>query len=354
VFAGHDTHDAVIRGNRVKPDGPGKVWRFLVFTQSGAHDVVEDNVVEGIGEMEGDGVPRVNAPEIILTESYRLSYEGRLRTLSPDGLLLRTGWIQGKDVRPGDVVSLLTGPAAGQWRRVAQPLDATTLLVDAPIPKGTDHISVARGFVQERFAGNRVDIRGSRTSTCMVLPGNHFGLVVEKNHLLGGAGSLACSACPTESPVSWGWSHAPVLGAEIRGNTFEDSETGATLGVGHDPKFVKVNTGRVYMTAAVEGNVVRWTDAFLARRSGAAGKTPLRGLTLGFPNAHDPREFLVSAARNTLDAPAGHKLGPSLIVRSADLNKQAMLNKTFSLPRAGDADRDRTPSAGGAPSGLRR
>ncbi|MDR3623053.1 MAG: hypothetical protein P4L85_27115 [Paludisphaera borealis] len=355
VFTGHGTNDMVVRGNRVKPVEPsGKVWRFLVLTQNGANDLVEQNEVEGIGEIAGDGVPRINAPEIILTESYRVSYEGKLRALSDDGLLLRTGRMQGVDVRPGDVVSLLTGPAAGQWRRVAQPLDPTTLLVDAPIPKGTEYVSISRGFVNERFVSNRIDIRGSRTSTCMVLPGNHFGLVVEKNHLLGGAESLGCSACATESPVAWGWSHAPVLGAVFRGNVFEDSETGATLGVSHEPKFVKVNTGRVYMSAVVEDNQIRWTNPFLTRHAGSADKKPLRGVTFGFPHAAHAGEFLVTAARNTLDAPAGRKFGPSLIVHSAELNKQPLLNKNFSLPRKGEADRDKAPSAGGGPPGLRR
>jgi hypothetical protein len=355
VFTGHHTHDVVVRGNRVKPVQPdGKVWRFVVFTQNGANDVVEDNVVENIGQIEGDGVPRTNEPEIILTESYRLSYEGKVRALSPDGLLLRTGRIQGADVRPGDVVALLTGPAAGQWRRVAQPLDPTTLLVDAPIPKGTDCVSVARGFVNDRFAGNTINISGSRTSTCMVLPGNHFGLVVEKNHLIGGAEGLACFAFATESPVAWGWSHVPVLGAVVRGNVFEDSESGANLGVRHDPKYIKVNTGRVYMSAVVEDNQVRWTDGFLTRHAGLADKQPLRGMTFGYPHARHAGEFVVAAARNTLDAPAGRKLGPSLIVHSADLNKKAILDKTFSLPRKGEADRGKTSSAGGGAARPRR
>jgi hypothetical protein len=355
VFAGHNTNDVVIRGNRVKPVEPsGKVWRFVVLTQNGYNDRVEQNEVENIGEIDGDGVPRINAPEIIITESYRVSYEGKVRALSPDGLLLRTGRLQGVDFRPGDVVSLLTGPAAGQWRRVAQPLDPTTLLVDAPIPQGTEHISVVRGFVNDRIAGNRIDVSRSRTSMCLLLPGNHFGLVIEKNHMIGGAESLSCSACPTESPVFWGWTHAPVMGAVIRDNVFEDSMIGTTLGVNHDPKFVKATTGRVYMSALFEGNEVRWSAPFLARRSDTTDKRPLRGVTLGFPHARDPREFQIIAARNTLNAPAGRKLGPSLVVHAAEFNKQPLLNKTFSLPRKGESDRDAAPSAAGAASEPQR
>ena len=269
VFAGHGTYDMVVRGNRVKPVEPsGKVWRFLVLTQSGANDLVEGNEIENIGEIEGDGVPRINEPEIMLTESYRLSYEGKAMGLSADGLVLRTGTMQGGEVRPGDVVSLLSGPAAGEWRRVAQPLDPDDSAGRRADPQGDrarlDH---ARDSSTSGSSGNRIDIRNSRTSTCMVLPGNHFGLLVEKNHLIGGAESLGCSACPTESPITWGWSHAPVLGAVVRSNIFEDSETGAELGVSHDVRYVKVNTGRVYMSAVVEDNQVRWTGPFLARRA---------------------------------------------------------------------------------------
>ena len=69
------------------------------------------------------------------------------------------------------MVSLLSGPAAGQYRKIAQAIDPTTYLVDAPIPKGTDVVSIARGFVDEVFEGNRIDMRGGRMSDGMVLVG---------------------------------------------------------------------------------------------------------------------------------------------------------------------------------------
>ncbi len=355
VITGHYTHDLLIRGNRVKPVEPsGKLWRFLVLTHVGINELIEQNVVEGIGEVDGDGVPRSNEPEIILTESYHVSYEGKVHAFSTDGLLIRIGRVQGGPIRNGDVVSLLTGPNAGQYRRVSQPLDATTLLLDGPIPKGTEFISVSRGFVDTRFVDNRVDIRSSSTSACMVLPGNHFGTIIEKNHLLGGVESLVISAFATETPVHWGWSHAPALGVVVRNNLFEDSEKGATLGVTHDPKHIKVNTGRVYMSAVIEDNHVLWSESYLRKHASLADKRPMRGLTLGYPHGRHAGEFTAVAARNTLEAPVGLKFGPTLIVNAAELNKQPTLNKTFRLPRKGEAEPDKAPSAEKKPASPRR
>ena len=119
VFAAHGTHDVLVRGNKTRSDGPsGKTWRFLVLTWFGADDVVERNTIEQVGARDDDTIPWSNEPEIILTEAYHLKYEGKVMGLSKDGRLVRTGPSLGEPVRPGDVVSLLTGPAAGGWRRV--------------------------------------------------------------------------------------------------------------------------------------------------------------------------------------------------------------------------------------------
>ena len=346
VIAGHYARDLLIRGNRVKPiESSGKIWRFLVLTHFGNNLTVEKNEVEGVGGIEGDGAPRVNAPEVVLTESYRLSYEGKALALPPDDRLIRLGRLQGDSIRAGDVVSLLNGPAAGRFIRVSQPIDQSTLLLDEPLPKGSDVVSIARGFLSTRFAENRIDIRSSRTSTCMVLPGNHFGTVVEKNHLLGGGESLRFSAYATEGPIHWGWSRAPVLGVVVRGNTFEDSGAGAILGVNQDPKHIRVNTGRVYMSATFEDNLVRWSEAFVGRHARLPDAKPLRAVSLGFQPSRDAGEFRVSAARNAIDAPVGRKLGATLFVNAAEFNKQPMLNKVFALPRKGEAEADQPPPA---------
>ena len=203
IFVGHGTDDTLIRGNRAKPVQPeGKTWRFLVLTHRGSGDRVEENIIEDIGSLEGDTIPSSNEPEIILTEAYHLTYEGRIAALSADGRLVRIYRPQGQETATGDVVSLLTGPAAGQFRRIAQIIDPETYLVDPPIPKGTEVVSIARGFVGESFQKNRIDIRGGQKSAGMVLVGNHFGTRVIGNHLLGGATRYGSPPAPPRPPWS--------------------------------------------------------------------------------------------------------------------------------------------------------
>lgn len=336
AIAGHYVVDLTVEGNRARPETSGKLWRFFVATNSGRNMTVEGNVVEGVGEMDDDGVPRVNAPEVMLTESYRVDYEGLARP-SADGRVLRIGERQGGPIRAGRFVALLTGPAAGTYRRVALPLDSAAILLDSPVPPGTDRVSIVDGFSGVRFAGNSVDVRGSSTSYGLVLPGNQFGTVVEGNRFFGGAQGLAASACASESPVHWGWSHAPAMGMVVRGNSFEDARESLALSVQHDPKHVKFNKGREYMSATVEDNVVRWTEPFLRKMAAERAekrpdRRPLLGIVLGDPGSRDPRELKVAAARNTLDAPPGRHPGPSLLVRAAEWNGKPLLNEAFGLP----------------------
>ena len=65
VFAVHDPHELVVRNNRAQKVEPsGKTWRFLVLTNRGDHDRVENNVIEGIGPRDDDKIPGANSPEI--------------------------------------------------------------------------------------------------------------------------------------------------------------------------------------------------------------------------------------------------------------------------------------------------
>jgi hypothetical protein len=333
VFAGHGTHDLLIRGNRVKPIGPaGKTWRFLVLTHRGSGDRVEDNIIEDIGSREDDTLPWSNEPEIILTEAYHLTYEGKVLSLSPGGNLLRIHTPQGDEAATGDVVSLLAGPATGEFRRIAQVIDAQSFLVDPPVPKGTEAVSISRGFVGESFERNRIDIRRGRRSAGMVLVGNHFGTRLVKNHIQGGDLALKFTACPTESPVTWGWSHAPVLQAVIDDNIFEDCQGGAWLGVEHSARDVKSNKGRTYMSIAMSRNVLCWSEAFLERRTAAGEKSLPPGLVLGHTPSHDPGEFVVKATGNRLRAPAGARSASSLLIHAAEYNSQKILDRKFALP----------------------
>ncbi len=332
VFAGHGTHDLVIRGNKTRAVGPsGKTWRFLVLTWYSADDVVEDNTIEQVGARDDDTIPWSNEPEIILTEAYHLKYEGKLMGLSKDGRLLRAGASLGEPVRTGDVVSLLTGPAAGQWRRVVQAIDATSYLVDTPIPAATEVVSISTGFVNETFQDNRIDLTGGRRSSPLIFAGNHFGTRIIKNQLLGGEFALKLTAYATETPVMWGWSHAPFLGGVIEGNILEDAERGGILGVEHDGRFIKTNQGRTYMSVKLNENVVRWSEGFLGRLEASSPKQSPVGLTVGYSPSRDAGELIVTARDNRLEAPGGRQFAGSLVINAADFNSERLLDRKLSL-----------------------
>ena len=291
-------------------------------------------MIENLGFRDDDTIPSSNEPEIILTEAYHLTYEGKVAAVSPDGRLLRIHHPQGQEAATGDVVSLLAGPGRGQYRRIAQGIDQETYLVDPPLPRGTEVVSISRGFVGEIFQKNRIDMRGGRKSAGMVFVGNHFGTRVISNHIQGGANSLRFTACPTETPVIWGWSHAPFLGGVIEGNILEDADGGTILGMEHSARDIKSNQGRTYMTITLTGNTIRWSDSFLKRVASAGVKGPPPGLILGYAPSHDPGEFVVKAEDNGLEAPAGVKATGSLVVNAAEYNSQKMLNRKFALPRS--------------------
>jgi hypothetical protein len=348
VFAAHRTHDLLMENNITKSVGPsGKTWRFLVLTWCGTDDVVRGNTIEGVGARDDDTIPWSNAPEVILTEAYHLKYEGKVMALSTDGCVLRTGASLGDFVRTGDVVSLLNGPAAGQWRRVVQAIDATAFLVDAAIPPGTEIVSISTAFVNETFEKNRIDVRGGHRSTPLVLAGNHFGTRVINNHFLGGDFAFCLMAFPTETPVMWGWSHTPYLGGLIEGNILEDSEKGGLLGVQHDGRHIKTNQGRVYMTVKLSDNVVRWSDAFLSHAAGTGSKQIPPGLTVGYAPSHDAGELVVTARGNRLETAPGAKAASyPLVVPAANFNGQKLLNQKLSLSHDG-ADAPSTSRAAG-------
>ena len=340
VFTAHGSHDLIIRNNRARELAPaGKTWRFLILTWQGYADLVEGNIIEGLGSLTGDTIPWCNAPEIMLTEASHVRYEGKVMDLSTDGRLVRIGRPQSVAGRTGDVVSLLKGPAAGEWRRIVQAIDASTYLVDRPIPAGTSDVSISQGFVGEVFRDNRIDLRGGRKSFGFVFVGNHFGTQVVKNHLLGGVAAYKLTACPSETPMMWGWTHAPYLGGLIEGNILEDCEAPGPLGVEHDPRYIKSNAGRTYMAVRFDHNVVRWSGSFLLRNT--REHTVPGGVTLGYTLSHDPGELIVHAAGNRLEAAVAKGIDPlvvpSLVIHAADYNSQRIVNRRFRLPADGSA-----------------
>ena len=261
LFGARYTHDLTLTGNRLKDEGPsGKSWRFLVLTQRGAHDLIKDNVAEGgVGPREDDAHAHQNSPEVVLTEAYRLHFEGKPAAIANDGRLVVIPQPQGPPADTGDSLAILSGPQAGQWRTIAQTLGPRLYWLDEPIAKETDAISIGTGFVRETFEANTIDCRGSGIADNLVLAGNLYGVKLIGNKLLGGRQAIRLQAMATEEPGIWGWSHAPFLGGLIEGNVVEDS-LGSSFRVDHD-KAIKTNKGRTYMSFKFKDNTFRWTSA---------------------------------------------------------------------------------------------
>ncbi len=347
VVAAHDSCDLVVSHNKAKPIGPGgKVWRFLVLTGRGSFDRVENNIIEQIGPRDDD-TKKENAPEIILTESYHLGFEGRPVALSADGQLVKVGEVPGRTPRTGDVVAVVAGQGAGQWRRIAQRIEPDVYYLDAPLPKGAEIISVSQGFIDEVFAGNQIDARDGRDACCLVLAGNHYGTKVVKNRFLGAGDAFRLLACPTETPFLWGWSHAPFLGSQVEGNIVEDSERGGTLAVEHGG-LIKSNKGRVYMTVTVKENVVRWSEPFLSRMAKTDAKHPKAGITLGTPGSLDPGELVVTESGNRLDSASRGSAASALQLGAAIVNGRPTMTPGLVPPprdtsaKTGSGKRDAT------------
>ncbi len=333
AFAGHFTHDVTIANNTVEPVGPsGKTWRFLVLTQYGTDDVVQNNTVVGIGPQDSDTVPSANAPEVLLTEAYRLHFEGIPSAISPDGRIVQISSAPGGAAEAGDVVSILSGPDAGQWRLIDQAISPTAYLLDSPLPSGSYAISISTGFVDETFEGNTIDSRGSTTAEDMVFAGNHFGLQVLDNTLLGGGTALQIDATATEAPVFWGWSHAPVLGATIEGNTIEDSVLGARIYVEHSQYTKSSDIGRVYFSGTVSNNTGIWTAGFVAQELQAGVTSPLAMLMIGDLATADPGEMVLSVQGNQVQGPASVIAGATMRVNAATINGQATSGHGVVLP----------------------
>src|SRR5262249_21895454 len=152
-------------------------------------------------------------------------------------------------------------------------------LLDRPLPAGASAVAIATGFVNEVFRRNTIDCRGGTVAAGLVLVGNHYGVRVAENHLLG-AGAMLLSAAPTEEPCAWGWSHAPFFGALVEKNTVEDSVGGCRVMVEHSDA-IKSSRGRVYMTIDLKNNTTVWTEPFLAARARKHGGDQLNAWRIG-------------------------------------------------------------------------
>lgn len=330
AFAGHQTHDLILQKNSASPIGPsGKTWRFLVLTDSGEGDLIDSNSVVGIGPQNSDTV-QANASEIVLTEAYRLHFEGVPAALSADGLILQIPNPQGGAARPGDVVAILSGPDAGRYVTIAQPLSPTAYLLQSPLPQGTYAVSISTGFVNETYSRNVIDARGSTIAADLVLIGNQFGTRIVNNTLEGGGQALLLRATPTESPVQWGWSHSPAFGIVATGNTLVDSTQGAAIDVQHGSA-IKSDQGRVYLTANFSNNVIEWSSAFLASQTQGGGKEP-GTIAIGDNGSIDAGDLVLQSSGNALLVPTGYAPKGAIRVIAATVNGQKTADGTLPLP----------------------
>ncbi len=322
VFGAHYVHDLAITRNRLAPAAPcGKTWRFLVVTQRGERVSVSDNWVENIGMKDDDKLANPNAPEIMLTESYRLNYEGRPARISAGGWIVQIPLVLYWHVEPGCVLSILSGPSAARWFRIAQPLSPTAFLLEQPLPEalwlGDYTISIAHGFTDLAWERNTIDARGGR-SALIVLAGNHWNTRLAENHLLGGGEAMRLGAEATERPGPWGWSHTPMFDLMLARNLCEDSRSGIGINVcGDNP--AKTIAGRTYLTGVLQDNIIRWSEPFVAPfRSSAQGQsTQPRSYAIGSSSGPDARQMRLRLMGNKLEAPPGFGTGGAVSAKNA-------------------------------------
>ena len=219
VFRLNDAHDVNLSNNNASVALPtsnasrAMVYRFLLINNpaTAAYNIsVANNVIgNGMGrrfedDSSGGGAPNLsnlsgnpyNQPEMILNENYQVNYEGiNLKHTGDAHVLALPSPVtsrRGRPITAGDVVAILSGTYAGQYRTVAQVLDqananTTLLLLTDNMPGGantTYEISVSRGLVNTTYANNTIDLSGT-TSTGIVATGNQFGLSIINNTITG-------------------------------------------------------------------------------------------------------------------------------------------------------------------------
>ena len=127
----------------------------------------------------------INDPEVMLTETNGILFEGTPGDISRDGRTLVLPMVSSTTASrayidsttgPGMVVSILSvqnsdgsaDPQAGKWFRIAQQISSSpvTFLMQDPLPAGSYAISVVPGFVGESFSSNNIDI-STKSSTAL-------------------------------------------------------------------------------------------------------------------------------------------------------------------------------------------
>ncbi len=171
----------------------------------------------GVGPRADDTIPNMNAAEIMLTESYRLRFEGHPLAVSADGLIVQIPDPQGEPGRAGDVVAILSGPG-GRAVAAGRPGDRrpTRTCSTPPCPPATTPSRSRPGSSMRRSAATRSTPAAAPARRTWSWPATTSGPACVDNHFLGGGFRLCWPRADARRPSHWGWSHAPMLGADDR------------------------------------------------------------------------------------------------------------------------------------------
>lgn len=300
--------DLLVEANRIEPLlNSGKLWRFLTLTQNGTGVNVRGNLVRNTGPKTGDTIENMNANEILLTESYKIRFEGEPAMISPEGtIVILPENAMSEAAQPGDCLAILSGPNAGKFHVVTQSLGNGAVVVDPPMDSkdrsiNPPSVSLTHAFKSVIIDRNTIDATGSSSAFNLVLAGNHFGTKVTGNTLIGGGESLRLTAFPTESPNIWGWSHVPMFGLVITGNSIEGAAKPGRLAVDQGEK-IKSSRGRVYYSAEFSGNSLDRSDEGPALQIGDAGTLDEASLIINLSDnqakSSDPQISVVAGRVN--------------------------------------------------------
>ncbi|MFM7592969.1 MAG: hypothetical protein ACKO85_14375, partial [Isosphaeraceae bacterium] len=341
AFAAHDVTGLKFSNNIVQRAGDsGVIFRLIVVNGQSSGVEISNNQSIGLGASVADPwqMQQTNAHEVILTEAYRVNYEGGLYGIDSSRMMIQVGPTIGPAYQPGDYVAVLDGSASGTWRVVTSVVNGNTLLLNAPMPqwvgRGTT-VSVNRGIANVSITGNLIDQRNRPLSQGSVLVGNLFGLNYSSNTILGGFRGLQVIAYPSETPRDWGWTRNVVFDATISQNLFSDVLWLNQLGVSHS-SVARANYGHLYLTAAFLNNTFAWSADFLTsqigQKQGDSGLF-LPGLEVGEGGPWDDTEARLSISNNQIVLPDGWANRPAIWYRSGTVNGQPAADQLITLPQ---------------------
>ena len=139
----------------------------------------------------------------------------------------------------------------------------------------------------------------------MVFVGNHFGTRVIKNHLLGRGRLLQAHRLPDRDPRRLGMVARSFSGRRDRGQHSRGSRDGRLAGSRAFPAQQDQQGANLHDDRAQSQRHALVGGVLEPARHSSRDKPLPPPLTLGYAPSHDPGEFVVTAAGNRFEAPAG-------------------------------------------------